>query len=179
VQAASGATFGGGDAVARRVDDGDGSGGDAGSKGGAGVTGGGESGSAYSSASGVEGGEVGESDINVGAGADGEGDAFGGGLAEHDRGERSKSRSSLKSLSSSASFCRFLILLTGGGRSSGEERGSGVEDGRGTSGATVTGDGSVCTGAAHRSGGGTSTPSMVVATASAPPSCGGVLGCNW
>ncbi len=152
MQAAGGGTFGGGDAVARRVGDGDGGGGDAGSEGGAGVSGGGESGSASSSAGGIEGGEVSEGEISVGARAEGEGGAFGGCVAKHDRGERSRSRSSSKSLSSSASFRRFLLLLTDGGRSSGEERGGGVACGRGTSlpaGATVTGDGSVCAGAAR------------------------------
>jgi hypothetical protein len=152
VQAVGGGTFGGGDAVARRVGGGDGGGGDAGREGGAGMPGGGESGSASSSAGGVEGGEVSEGKICVEAGADGEGGAFGGGVAEHDRGERSRSRSSSKSLSSSASFRRFLILLTAGGRSSGEERGGGVAVGRGTSPparATETGDGSVCAGAAR------------------------------
>jgi hypothetical protein len=69
--------------------------------------------------------------------------------------------------------------LTGGGRSSGEERSGGVAGGRGTSppaGATETGDGSVCAGAAH------------VAVVARPcrrqrwrrrrrlPSCSGVLG---
>ncbi len=94
VQTADGGTFGGGDAVARGVGGGDGGGGDTGSEGGAGVPGGGESGLVSSSAGGVEGGKISEDEICVGSRADGEGGAFGGGVAEHDRGERSKSRSS-------------------------------------------------------------------------------------
>ncbi len=122
--------------------------GNAGSVGSAGMTGGSESGSASSCAGGVEGGEVG--DGNVGAGGDG--GAFNGGVAGHDRGERSKSLSSSKSLRSSSSFRHFLVLLTSGGRSSGKEGGGSVADGRDTSlptGAMATEDDDVCAGAAR------------------------------
>jgi hypothetical protein len=125
---------------------------DAGSVGGAGVSCGGESGSASSGASGVKRGEAGDGIV----GAGGDDYAFDGRVAMQDKGERSKSLSSSKSLRSCTSFNHFLVLLAGGGRSSGEEGGVGVADGcvvagKDTSpltGATVTGEDS-CAGATH------------------------------
>jgi hypothetical protein len=89
------------------------------------VTGGGEVGSASSSAGGVERGEASDNVV----GASGVGNYFDGGIAGHDKRERSKSLSSLKSLRSSPLFCRFLVLLAVGGRSSVEEGSGGVADG--------------------------------------------------
>jgi hypothetical protein len=126
----------------------------------------------------------GEADDGVGGtGGESRGGAVDGGVAEKDRGESSRSLSSLKSRRRSTSLRRFLVLFVGGVKISGKKGGGGVGD----SGVGVSGDASPptgatatekvpCAGTSRYSGGSTSMHSTVVTTMAAPPSRGGSHG---